>query len=136
MLLTLHITLIFATLAVVLYADEQAFLWIRGAVETLPKRRLEWLHALTGLGLAGLITTGGLMFLQQANFLLSNPTFLIKMVFVAALIINGFFISVINTIATMRSWSSLSTRERLPLLISGAISTGSWAGAGICGLLL
>ena len=136
MLLDLHVAIIWATLAVVAFADEQGFMWILGKKRVLNERLLEWLHALTGLGLAGLITTGGLMLLNGYAFLLSDPVFIVKMVAVAALILNGFFISYVNKVATHTAWADLSSRQRLPLLISGAVSVCGWSVALICGLLL
>jgi hypothetical protein len=137
LVLDLHLAFIWGTLAVVVYSDEQALLWILGKKRVMNKRLLEWLHALVGVGLAGLLTTGGLLFFVGGyDFLLSDPAFIIKMVFVAALLINGFFISYVNKLATLRSWGELSDAQRMPLLLSGAVSVCGWAGAVICGLLL
>lgn len=131
-----HILFIVCSGSVVLYSDEQGFMWMRGKLAYLSHRKSEWLHALVGLCLAGTITTGGLLFLQSPSLYLSNATFITKMVFVAALIINGFFISAFTHIAATKQWRELSPRERVPLLISGAISVVGWGGAALCGLLL
>jgi hypothetical protein len=55
---------------------------------------------------------------------------------VAALIINSFFVGRFAKLASERPYASLARHERLPLLISGAVSTLSWLGAIACGLLL
>jgi hypothetical protein len=137
MLLDFHIAFICATLLLVVYADEQALLWILGRTRVMNERRLEWLHALVGLGLAGLIATGGLLFfLGGYSFLITDPVFIIKMVLVLALVVNAFFIAYVNKVAVYRSWAELTPAQRLPLIISGAISVIGWVGALICGLLL
>jgi len=131
-----HVLFVIATAGVVLYADEQGLMWVRGKSALLSQRRLAWLHLLTGLGLAGLIATGGVLFLGHSSPFLQNPFFYTKLVFVVALIVNGFLIERLARVATLRTWASLSSRERLPLIISGGISLVSWIGAGVCGLLL
>jgi hypothetical protein len=136
-LLTFHLAFIWGTLAVVLYADEQGLMWILGRKRVLNERLLEWLHALTGLGLAGLIATGGLLITVGGyGYLAATPAFIIKMVFVVVLVVNGFFISYVNKVAVHRAWSELSDSQRMPLLISGTLSALGWTGAVICGLLL
>ena len=137
MLLDLHVAFVCATLALVVYADEQGLMWMLGKKRVLSERLLEWLHALVGVGLAGLIATGGLLFFVGSySFLITDPVFIVKMVLVLALVINAFFISYVNNVATLRSWNELTKEQKLPLLASGAISVAGWAGALICGLVL
>ena len=135
-LLPLHILFIIATGALVLYSDEQGFMWILGKKETLPRKKLEWLHSLVGVGLAAIIATGGLLFLRSPQFYLGQTDFIVKMVFVLALAVNGFFVGSMVHHASTSPWRQLSWRARLPFLISGGVSVASWAGALLCGLLL
>lgn len=132
----IHVLFVIISLITVVIADEHALMWMLGKKQTLPAKRVEIFHVVTSLGIAGLLLTGGLMFMDRASYLLSDTTFLVKMGFVGALVINGFFIGAFSKVATTRTFASLSTKERLPLLISGAVSGIGWVGAVICGALL
>lgn len=132
----IHLTLVILTGLIVIYSDEQAFMWVLGKKHTLNARTIDILHIVVSIGLAGIIATGGLMAIRSLSYFLSDPLFLTKMFFVGALIINGFFIDKLSTTATERPFRELSNRERLPLLVSGAVSVTGWVGAGICGLIL
>ncbi len=120
----------------VLYSDEQGLLWMLGKKETLEPARIGLLHDVVSVGLSSIILTGGLMAMPSLTYYLHNPIFLAKMGFVGALIVNGFFIGHIAARSTTHSFASLTTRERLPLLISGAVSVLSWGGALLAGFLL
>jgi len=134
-MITLHLSLVILTGLCVLYSDEQAFAWVLGKKNVLSPRLVDILHVVVSIGLSGIIATGGILFLSR-SFLLHDPVFLTKMVFVGALIVNGFFIDRLSVTATERPFAQLSKKERMPLLISGAVSVLGWAGAGLCGLLL
>lgn len=131
-----HVIFVVLSILIVLYSDEQGLMWMLGKKQTLPKKRVEVLHALVSIGLGGILLTGGLMFLDRAEYLLSQPVFIAKMIFVAALVVNAFFIGSISRIATEKPYARLSTAERYRVLISGAVSVTGWIGAGVCGLLL
>lgn len=132
----LHVVAIICAGVTVLYTDKLALSWLRGKKQVLDTAVIDRAHIAVSIGLAVIIATGGLLFLPRAEFLLTSPLFAIKMCFVLALIINGFFIDKLATTATERPFSSLSRREKLPLFISGAVSITGWVGAIICGLLL
>lgn len=133
---TIHLTLVIITGLAVLLSDEQAFLWMLGKKDVLAPRFVDVMHIVVSIGLSGIIATGGIMFLSRSTYLLHEPVFLTKMVFVGALIINGFFIDRLSITATQKPFRTLSSSERFPLLLSGAVSFSGWMGAGICGLLL
>jgi hypothetical protein len=132
----LHIISVIGTGMAVFYADEQAFMWIVGKKQRLSARMVRVMHVIVGLGLAALILTGGLLFVDRSAYLLKNPTFLVKMIFVTALIINTFFVERLSHVATVHAFKDLTHQQRFPLFISGAVSLLSWIGAGICGLLI
>ena len=132
----LHVVAIFVTGLCVLYSDEQGLMWMLGKKETLNAKRIEVLHAVVSIGLALVILTGGLKALTALSYYLSNPLFIVKMGFVLVLIVNGFFIGKLSALATTRTFASLSPKERLPLLVSGAASVLGWGGALILGFLL
>ena len=131
-LLQIHLTAIFFTLAVVVTADGHGLLWILGLLKSLPHKRMEILHILAWIGLVTIMLAGATMFSTYSEYLLTLPAFQLKMLFVAFLVLNAFFIGKHLKIATVRPFAELSFQERLPLLISGAVSTTGWIGAYIC----
>jgi|CXWL01.1.fsa_nt_gi uncharacterized membrane protein len=136
LILLVHIAFIIVTVGCVLFVDEYALEWMRGKRQVLDQALVEKLHVVVGIGLAGLIMTGGIMFLYRAEYLLHETVFLIKMCFVLALVINGFFIEILSRVTTGRSFEELTKKERVPLLLSGVVSVVSWLGVVTCGLLL
>ena len=128
MILPIHILCVLITLSIVLIADHYGFLWIQGKVLILDKNKLYKLHIYTLCGLLTLITTGGIMFAGNPVTLLSSRAFLIKMAFIATLLVNAIFIGFFMKIATKSKFKDLSLKEKLPLFISGGISTMSWVG--------
>lgn len=131
-----HVAFVIATALIVLYSDEQGLLWLLGKKQTLSKRVVHTLHVLVSIGLGGILLTGGLMFIDRAEYLLAQPLFMAKMAFVAALAVNAFFIGSLSATAAEKSFAQLTTSERYRVLISGAVSIIGWVGAVICGLLL
>jgi len=105
------------------------FEWIIGKRETLDEQTVRKLHRSTWIGLSGMIATGFLMFWPMREYLLGRPQFYTKMFFVLALIGNGFVIGRLQKVALTRPFTELTTREKAPLMISGAVSTLGWLGA-------
>lgn len=132
----IHLALVIATLLVVAYSDEQGLLWFLGKKQHLDAALVERLHLIVTLGLAGVVTTGGLLFIDRADYLLSNPVFIVKMVLVAALIVNGYFIGKTSALASTLPYAGLDSRQRRTVLVGAGISGIGWVGALICGLLL
>jgi hypothetical protein len=132
----LHIIFIVITIAMVLYTDEQALSWVLGRKQYLDAKRVALLHRAIALGLAALLVTGGLMYAQAAPAYLSNPTFIVKMVAIAALILNTYAISRFAPVATVRTFKELSSAQRMPLLVSGVVSFVGWAATVLAGLFL
>jgi len=131
----IHVLLIISTGIAVLYSDEQGFEWFRGVQKTLNKKKLDVLHIVVSLGLSGIILTGGLMLIEAPGYL-EDPTFLAKMAFVGALVINGLLIGSLTRLATKHPFIELTVSQKRMLLISGAVSVAGWVGAVTCGLLL
>ncbi len=134
--LPLHlISLTFVAWNVVL-ADHMGFNWIRGKEQTLDAQKVQKYHVRTWIGLLLMIATGLTLFWPMREFLLTRPQFYVKMGFVLALFLNSFAIGKLSKISTEKTFASLSTKEKIPLMISGAISTISWVGAVIMALFL
>ncbi|MBU0750326.1 hypothetical protein KKH15_02300 [Patescibacteria group bacterium] len=131
----LHVFLIIITGVTVLYSDEQGLEWFVGKQKTLKKKAVEMLHIVVSLGLSGIILTGGLMLIQAPGYL-QDPTFITKMVFVGALVINGLLIGSLTELATTQTFAELKHSHKVRLLLSGAVSVIGWIGAISCGILL
>lgn len=134
--LPVHIASFVVTITAVIVADLNALLWVIGKLPTLPYRRMVVLHYIVSIGLLVSITSGILMFLPLKEELLSMDVFRVKMIFVAALVINSFVIMRHLFVSTTHTFSSLTPDKRNILLISGFVSSMSWAGAFIAALFL
>src|SRR5581483_848959 len=113
----------------VLMADKDAFAWLMHKRDHIHRAQVVRAHWVVSAGLAGLVLTGLYMFWPMRGSLLTAPLFWIKMAFVGALIINSFFIEVLMHTPTHKRWRDLPPWERVPFIISGAVSTVSWIGA-------
>jgi hypothetical protein len=134
--LPFHVGAFFITLIAVVVADLQALLWVLGKLPTLDKKQIHRLHSMVEVGLLVIVTTGILLALPVADYLVTITAFLLKMTFVFALIINSFVIKRHMDIPTTRTFASLTTGEKIPLLVSGLVSSASWIGAFICAQFL
>lgn len=128
-LFPLHILSLLFVAWNIFHADHMGFNWIRGKVSTLDEATVKKYHNRTWIGLLLMIFTGLLMFWPMREYLLTRPQFFIKMAFVITLFCNSFVIGILSKTSTTKSYSSLSTKEKIPLIISGAVSTISWLGA-------
>jgi hypothetical protein len=120
----------------ILLADHSAFQWMRGTVDAAHRKTVFALHSVVTVGLTGLILSGLYLFWPLRDYLLMQPLFWLKMFFVATLLINSFFVEQFMHVATERPYSSLTPREKLPLFISGGISTFCWLGAITVAILI
>lgn len=110
-------------------ADHLGFDWIRGKVAMLDRATVKKYHDRTWIGLILMILTGFVLFWPTREYLFTRPQFFIKMGFVLALFINSFVIGILSKISTTKTYSSLTFGQKLPLIISGGVSTISWLGA-------
>ena len=58
------------------------------------------------------------------------------MSFIIALIINGLIIGKIQKVAITHTWKNLNPKQRLPLIISGTVSTLCSLGAFTCAFFI
>lgn len=135
-LLPVHISAFVVTIVAVVLADLYALLWAIGKCPTLHRRYVVGLHYIVGTGLVTSIVSGVLMFWPLREYLITVEAFWVKIVFVVVLIINSFVISSHMYIPTTQTFSSLSPKERRPLLLSGAVSAISWITVFAAALLL
>lgn len=129
LVLPLHLAVLLYAAWNILHADHLGFTWITGKVNVLPEKDIRKYHRRVWAGLIGMMITGFIMFWPMREYLLERWQFLLKMSFVLALVANGFAIGSIQKVATKKWYRELTTREKIPLLLSGAISTAGWVGA-------
>lgn len=127
--LTVHVTAVMMTLAIVIIADLHGFLWLIGKKETLPKARMELFHKLIWVGLGVTMFAGFMMFTSYPDYLLSLWAFRFKLLFVAVLVINAFFIDKHLGIASEMPFGAVPSADKKALMVSGAVSTLCWVGA-------
>lgn len=130
-MLTLHIFSVLFSGGVIIAADKEAMGWFRGRTLTMNRSRVRIYHYLMWVGLGAVIVSGFFLFYPMWQFLVTNQLFIIKMLFVAILIINGILVGRLQDIALTRPYASLTLDEKLPLFASAAISVFSWLSAGI-----
>lgn len=115
----------------IFHADHMGFNWMRGKIQKLDMATIKKYHTRTWIGLSLMIITGFALFFPMREYLLGRTQFYIKMAFVVTLICNGFVINHLMKRATLHTFKELSFSQKLPLLISGGVSTLAWLGAVI-----
>ena len=135
-LLPIHFFGLIIAFSGVVTADHYGFSWMRGKIPILDAAKLKKYHHIVLAGLALLIVSGGIMFWPARDFLIQDTLFILKMTCVLALVINGFVIGKFMDITTMRTFASLTLKEKAPLFISGAVSTSAWVGSVVFAVML
>ena len=99
-------------------------------VSALAAHLLRWAR----LALVLVVPSGGLMFIAHATEMASNPAFRLKLVFIAAALLNAalFHRWPFRTVAV---WDTTVTVPR-PARLAGILSIGLWTGVIACGRLL
>jgi hypothetical protein len=120
----------------IFHADHMGFNWISGKAQTLNASEVTKYHKGSWIGLGLMILTGLFLFYPLREFLLTRPQFYVKMAFVITLICNGLVIGKLQHIAIEKPFASLSNSQKLPLFISGVVSTLSWLGAAAAAFFL
>lgn len=132
----LHLTILGITILFVLVADKDGTDWMRGKKQILSASRVDFLHKAVYAGLFGMIATGAYIVYPSIGWYIVDPKFIIKMLFVLTLLINGIFIGTLSKVASEKTYQEIDSNTKTKLLISGAASTISWIGAISCGFLL
>jgi hypothetical protein len=128
LLLYLHLTFLALAVVGIIIADRAAFSWMRGKTEVVGKKSLFTAHWIVTTGLLGLVYTGLFLFWPMREFLLTQPLFLFKLAIIATMLVNGMVIDWLMHVAAVRSYASLTSNQKAPLLISGAVSGLGWLG--------
>lgn len=120
----------------VFHADHMAFSWVAGKPINLDAVLVKKYHHRVWFGLILMIITGLILFYPPREYLLGRVQFYVKMAFVFGLIVNSIAIGYLQKRAIKHSYKELSFGEKLPLFISGGISTLCWLGATLGGFFL
>lgn len=131
---SLHLGTLLITAVAILYADHLAYAYLKGKRELLDQVMTKRLHMIVWCGLIGMIISGTLLFIPMAEYLLTEPVFYLKMTFVLVLVVNALVIGKISHVASERPFAMLLPKEQRTLMLSGAVSLFSWAGAALIGL--
>ncbi len=135
-MLWVHLGILLYTALVILYTDHLGWQYFRGTKQTLDSRLVGRLHVAVWAGLIGMILSGAYMAWPAFSILLVQPLFIAKMGFVALLVVNAWFIGSLISVATTTPYASLTTKQKTPLMVSGALSTISWISAAVTAVLL
>ena len=117
---------------VIVIADHDGYLYMRGKKAVLNAIKVKRLHQLAWVGLGAMIVTG-VMLVRQNPIALEEGAFLLKMLMVLALLGNGFVIGRLSALSTTTPFASLTRGQKLSLLGSGAVSVLCWLGAAMIG---
>lgn len=128
-LLPVHVGILLFIFWNIFKADHSAFSWMRGKLAILDANKMMKFHHNIFYGLIGMTITGIGLYIPLREKLSASPAFKFKMAFVIVLFINSFVIYKFMPVASNKKYSELTTKEKLPLILSGAISTLSWIGA-------
>jgi hypothetical protein len=132
---SLHLLALAFVALVILIADHDGFAYIRGKKQLLNAAKVSRLHNLVWLGLIGMLATG-LALLADEPDVLEESAFYVKMLMVLALFINGVAIGQLSKLSTITPFANLTKKQKLSLLLSGAISASCWIGAALLGFSL
>ncbi len=134
--LGVHIVSIFLAIGGILWADHTAYHWFTSKKEVLDHRTLRWLHGIVGTALGLLIGSGIILFWPAHNYLLSQPLFLLKMLFVVLLVINSIAIDRLMHRAANFPYRLLPRAQKIPLFISGGVSAFCWVATIVVALIM
>lgn len=132
----IHLLTLVVTGVCVLVADKDGLAWVRGNKMTLSARRLGTLHALVSVGLVLMVLSGALLAYPMLSYLVTEPSFWIKMAFVLLLCVNAFFIGTLMNRASTTSFADVPSKEKRLMLLSGAASGVGWVGAVVAALFM
>jgi len=128
-LLPVHLTTLAVTAVAIVVSDCYGLLWLIGKKKLLPTLQLNFLHRVVWIGLGLMIVSGAIMAWSSIEYLLLSKAFLIKMVFVGALIVNSFVIHRHLNVSFTTTFKDVPKKEKITILLSAAVSTLSWVGA-------
>ena len=131
----LHLLSLAFVAVVIIIADHDGYLYIRGKKAVLNATKVKRLHQLAWVGLVAL-TISGIGLVAEDPDVIEEGAFGVKMLMVAALFANGFVIGQLAKLSVSTPFASLTRRQKLALFASGAVSVSCWVGATFIGFAL
>lgn len=128
-MISLHIGFIIFSFLVIFYTDKIALHWFLSKKETLDEKKMTLAHHLVWFGILGAIISGALIAYPRLDYLLGEKAFIIKILFVLALLVNAVFLGRLMKTAFTHSFNSLENEKKIEFVIAGMISVFSWLGA-------
>jgi len=127
-----HLLALALVAIVIIIADHDGFLYLRGKKATLSASKVKRLHQLVWIGLA-LMIISGIGLVAEDPDVVEEAVFPVKMLMVLAFVINGFVIGQLSRVSVITPYVELSRRQQLMILISGGVSISCWIGATAIG---
>ncbi len=131
----LHLLSLAFVAVVIILADSDGVAYLRGKKETLKAGKVRLLHNLAWVGL-GLMAVTGIGLIAEHPDVVTESAFMVKMLMVLALFVNGFVIGQLAKLSTATPFRLLSPRQKMMILASGAVSISCWIGAAMIGFLI
>lgn len=135
-MLTLHVLSFGFVIGITALADKEALAWLRGSKQILEPQTLRNFHRFVWMGFFVLVASGLYLMYPMWRYLLSEPLFIMKMILVGVLFVNGVLIGRLQKMATVYAFKDLTIGQKLQLVISGMVSTFSWVSAALIALYL
>lgn len=132
----IHLLTLLVTGVCVLVADKDALSWVQGKKRTLSLRKLSTLHIVVSGGLVLMILSGALLAYPMLDYLITQPSFWVKMSFVLLLSINAFFIGTLMQKASEGPFADIPRHQKHLMLLSGVASGVGWLGAFVAALFM
>ncbi len=131
----LHLLSLAFVAVVIILADSDGVAYLRGKKETLKAGKVRLLHNLAWVGL-GLMAVTGMGLIAEHPDVVTESAFMVKMLMVLALFVNGFVIGQLAKLSTSTPFALLTPRKKMMILASGAVSISCWIGAAMIGFLI
>jgi hypothetical protein len=128
----LHLVSLAFVAIVIIIADHDGYVYMRGKKVVLDALKVKRLHQLAWVGLVAMLLTGIGLIAEEPE-ILEESAFFVKMLMVAALFVNGFVIGQLSRVASQTPFNDLTSKQKLSLLASGAVSASCWIGATLIG---
>ena len=135
MFYNLHISVIVSAIGLVLLNDLIGLFWVLGFKRQFSERFLRIAHRLISVAFLGAVGTGVAMSISKPEVIRHNG-YWIKMAFVAAIGLNGFFMGKKCGALAQRQFRDLPARTKASISVSVMLSLFLWLATALAGLFV